>query len=144
VLQPLITLFVVLHPPYFTDMCSGSEAGSYLRLIDVVYHPTLGLRVIKKKKTRNPKGSLSLSFSGVALSGSERRGNNLKGLMTLTWEPRPESVLDCLICAIFARQRKPYSRTSLIRNCPPPLGSPYGPRQRPTPYGPRQSPTAGS
>jgi len=29
-------------------MCSGSEAGSYLRLIDF-YHSTLGLRVIKKK-----------------------------------------------------------------------------------------------
>ena len=28
-------------------MCSDS---SYLRLIDLVYHPTLGLRVIKKKK----------------------------------------------------------------------------------------------
>ena len=26
------------------------EAGSYLRLIDFVYHTTLGLRVIKKKK----------------------------------------------------------------------------------------------
>ena len=36
---------------YFTQMCSGSEAGSYLRLIDGVYHSTLGLRVIKKKKT---------------------------------------------------------------------------------------------
>ena len=33
---------------YFTEMCSGSEAGSYLRLIDFVYHSTLGLRVIKK------------------------------------------------------------------------------------------------
>ena len=31
-------------------MCCGSEAGSYLRLIDFVYHSTLGLRVIKKKK----------------------------------------------------------------------------------------------
>jgi len=31
-------------------MCSGSEAGSYLRPIDFVYHSTLGLRVIKKKK----------------------------------------------------------------------------------------------
>ena len=31
-------------------MCSGSEAGSYLRLIDFVYHSTLGLRIIKKKK----------------------------------------------------------------------------------------------
>ena len=33
-------------------MCSGSEAGSYLRLIDFVYHSTLGLRVIKNKKKR--------------------------------------------------------------------------------------------
>jgi len=31
-------------------MCSCSEAGLYLRLIDFVYHSTLGLRVIKKKK----------------------------------------------------------------------------------------------
>jgi len=34
---------------YYTKMCSGSEAGSHLRLIDFVYHSTLGLRVIKKK-----------------------------------------------------------------------------------------------
>ena len=32
------------------EMCSGSEAGSYLRLIDFVSDSTLGLRVIKKKK----------------------------------------------------------------------------------------------
>jgi len=31
-------------------MGSGSEAGSYLRLIDFVHHSTLGLRVIKKKR----------------------------------------------------------------------------------------------
>ena len=31
-------------------MCSGSEAGSYLRLIDFVYHSTLDLRVIKKRR----------------------------------------------------------------------------------------------
>ena len=36
---------------YFTETCSGSEAGSYLRRIDFVYHSTLDLRVIKKKKT---------------------------------------------------------------------------------------------
>ena len=35
---------------YFAEMCSGSETGSYLRPIDFVYHSTLGLRVIKKKK----------------------------------------------------------------------------------------------
>ena len=34
---------------YFAEMCSGSEEGSYLRLIDFVYHSTLGVRVIKKK-----------------------------------------------------------------------------------------------
>ena len=34
---------------YFAEMCSGSEAGSYLRLIDLVNHSTLGLRVITKK-----------------------------------------------------------------------------------------------
>ena len=37
---------------YFTEMCSGSEAGSHLRLRDFVYHSTLGLRVKKKKKGR--------------------------------------------------------------------------------------------
>ena len=31
-------------------VCSGSEAGTYVRLIDDVYHSTQGLRVIKKKK----------------------------------------------------------------------------------------------
>ena len=36
---------------YFKEMCSGSEAGSYLRLIDSVYHTTLGLRAIKKKRS---------------------------------------------------------------------------------------------
>jgi len=36
---------------YFTEMCSGSEAGSYLRLIDFVYS-ILGLRVIKKRRKK--------------------------------------------------------------------------------------------
>ena len=35
---------------HFTEMCSGSEAGLYLRLTDFAYHPTLSWRVIKKKK----------------------------------------------------------------------------------------------
>ena len=34
-------------------MCSGSKAGSYLRRIDFVYHSTLGVRVIKKKKKKD-------------------------------------------------------------------------------------------
>jgi len=36
--------------PHFAKMCSGSEEGSYLRLIDFVYHSTLGLRVLKKRR----------------------------------------------------------------------------------------------
>jgi len=34
-------------------MCSGSNEGSYLKLIDFVYHSFLGLRVIKKKRRMN-------------------------------------------------------------------------------------------
>jgi len=37
-------------------VCSGSEAGSYLRPTDFLYHSTLGLRVIKRKK--NPERAL--------------------------------------------------------------------------------------
>ena len=36
-------------------MCSGSEVGSYLRLIDFMYHSTLGLRVMMKKKKKKKK-----------------------------------------------------------------------------------------
>ena len=35
-------------------MCSGSKAGSHLRLIDCVYQSTLGVRVIKKIKASTP------------------------------------------------------------------------------------------
>ena len=48
---------------YFTEMCSGSEAGSYLRLIDFVYRSTLGLRVIEKKK-KTPCLSPHAAFVG--------------------------------------------------------------------------------
>ena len=37
---------------YLTDMCSGSEAGSYSRLIDFMYLSTLSLGVMKKKKKK--------------------------------------------------------------------------------------------
>jgi len=45
------------HARGTTEMCSGSEAGSYSRLIDFVYHSTLGLRVIKKEKSEAPLAS---------------------------------------------------------------------------------------
>jgi len=36
---------------------SWFEAGSCLRRIDLVYHSTLGLRVIEKKKRKSPEPS---------------------------------------------------------------------------------------
>ena len=42
-----------VHPYLFLIMCSGSEAGSYSRLIGLCI-AQLGLRVIKKKKTSPP------------------------------------------------------------------------------------------
>ena len=42
-------------------MCSGSEAGSCIRLVDFVHHSTLGLRVINKKKTYE-KNRVDITF----------------------------------------------------------------------------------
>jgi len=53
-------------------MCSGSEAGSYLRLIDFVYHSTLGLRVINKKK-RRARGKASAFTRRHILKSKELR-----------------------------------------------------------------------
>jgi len=68
---------------YFTEMCSGSEAGSYLRLIDFVYH--WGLRGLRRggaatlartpprAPSRPPRGSTSqvqiLSHTMYQLNG---------------------------------------------------------------------------
>jgi len=49
-----------------TEMCSGSEAGSYLRLIDLVHHSTLGLRVIKKEWKRMSEWLKSASMKSAA------------------------------------------------------------------------------
>ena len=55
-------------------MCSGSEAGPYLRLIDFVYHATLGLRVIKKKKKRPSRPEPPPPHSRSMGSGSNSHG----------------------------------------------------------------------
>jgi len=44
-------------------MCSGSEAGSYLRLIDCVHHSTPDLRA-KKKKTKEMTCAVSYPDAG--------------------------------------------------------------------------------
>jgi len=50
---------------YFTEMCSGSEVGSYSRLIHFVYHS--GLRVIKKRKRNRQRVAVFLKPVGVAV-----------------------------------------------------------------------------
>ena len=49
---------------YFTEMCSGSDTGSYLRIIDFVHHSTLSLKVKEKKKKSRVWGS---GFRGLEL-----------------------------------------------------------------------------
>ena len=41
-----------LHAHQVTEMCSGSEAGSYLRLIDFVYHSTPTLEDTRTDRRR--------------------------------------------------------------------------------------------
>ena len=45
---------------------------------------------------------------GVKVPASFRRRwtNLIYVIRTSTWKPRPESILDCLICAEFARHRQ--------------------------------------
>ena len=54
---------------YFTKMCSASEAGSSLRLVDLVYHSTLGLNEIKEKqkKTTTRWGPTAVVPCGIYL-----------------------------------------------------------------------------
>jgi len=52
---------------YFTEIRSGSEAGSYLRLIDFAYLSTLGVRVIKKKKFHSASFAPECCIAGTIL-----------------------------------------------------------------------------
>ena len=65
------------HSQWHTEMCSGSEAGSYSRRIDFVYHSTLGLRVIKKKKSvaASPSPSEKVGSVDTGLGGSGAVGS---------------------------------------------------------------------
>jgi len=59
-------------------MRSGSEAGSYLRLIDFVYHSTLGLRVIKKRRREEENLFASSAHTNGCVQGL---GLRIGGLM---------------------------------------------------------------
>jgi len=54
---------------YITEMCSGSDAGSYLSLIDFVYHSTLGLRVIKKEKKKKKRSGRRFQVVSFLVQG---------------------------------------------------------------------------
>jgi hypothetical protein len=51
---------------YFTEMTSGSEAGSCLRLIYVLFHSTLGVKVIQKKEKHQCRPVLGFRNDMVA------------------------------------------------------------------------------
>jgi hypothetical protein len=50
--DPQVTLTSQFQGNYFTEMCSGPKAGSYLRLIDFGNTQLLGLRAMDKKKKK--------------------------------------------------------------------------------------------
>ena len=56
---------------YFTERCSGSEAGSLLRLMDFVYHSNLGLRVLKKKISRGGESDYGRSGCPVVAGSNQ-------------------------------------------------------------------------
>ena len=64
-------------------MCSGSKAGSYLRLIDFVHHSTLGLRMTKNKQLGEEQGPTRNS----RCRGSTRR-SRCRGRQAGRWSGR--------------------------------------------------------
>jgi len=93
--------------------------GSYLRLIDFVYHSTLGLRVIKTKK----KIVQAKLFEGVQLRDFRNPahvGTSSMVLTTFTWKMAQAFHLALTGFFYPSSLDSGYRRTSLIRNCPPP------------------------
>jgi len=100
---------------YFTEMCSGSEACSYLRLIDCVYHSTLGLRVIKKKKEpRASEGRGRNSRSGAAPGGFHLRSNRLVQALDLYWRFPERGGLWCTSRQLERLFAPPLIRSGLV------------------------------
>ena len=72
----------------FTEMCSGSEAGVYERLIDFVYRSVLGLRVIKvrvghtrrllNRNAQRLRGGLVFKAHRLCVSLNSSRESNIE------------------------------------------------------------------
>ena len=70
-----------------------------------------------------PRGFRCASFFTLVAPLPSEEGNTERVFMTITWKPKSECGLDCLICAIFARQRLSLQWRG-VRIWPP-----WGPRQ---------------
>ena len=96
-------------------MCSGSEAGLYLRLIDLMYHSTLGLRV--KEEEKKKKGGGFGNRRGAPIEGYPTPEASKPSARNPTHAAR--SIVHGLRGA-FVKTEYAYRGTSLIRNRPPP------------------------
>jgi len=111
--QPLVS---------FSEMCSGSEAGSYLRLIDFVYHSTLHLRVIKQRRCPfRPDIRAKSRLESIAMDKICTRTESLrwtvstKALFAAKW--RVQTVLPGRHPRLFrGESRRPHVWTSLVRH----------------------------
>ena len=75
-------------------MFASSEAGSYSRLVDFVYHPTLGWRAMKKKKKRH--GELSYVRRIHSTGGYQRDRPPLRHVLRppiMAWGDRGTSLI---------------------------------------------------
>ena len=72
------------------DAGAAHEEGSYLRLIDFVYHSTLGFRVTKKKKKKKHE---VLLLRGPLLPLLSEKGTTYKVSRTFAGKSRPKSGL---------------------------------------------------
>ena len=86
-------------------MCSGSEAGSYLRLLDFVYHSILGSRVTQKKKSFGFRGKGCLAVIGdddAGVSGPVVRWPRLVNQQSIDCIGWLTGLLtDCLYCLVL-------------------------------------------
>ena len=80
-----ISIYLSIYPPTGNAICiahlshfscCGSEAGSYLRLTDFVYHSSLGWKVMKQSRRRCSRRWDTMWCPAVALS-SLRKGHHL-------------------------------------------------------------------
>ena len=78
------------HPKnnYLTEMCSGSVAGSYVRLVDFMYHSTPRLSVMKKRR-RYPNHHIP--FPNLQTRKSKPENRKTRNLKPETRNPKSET-----------------------------------------------------